>query len=209
MGFAQTERADFCDLALTAGPGAPTLCAGWTAADLVAHVWTRENDLLAQPGILLPPFASLTAERNRRALDRWGFAGLVELVRQGPPRASLFGLPGVDEAANAVEFFVHCEDVRRPSGLPRRARTPAFEEFAWRRLRGMARLFFRGSRWGVVLERGDSGESRRAAPGAVTVVVVGAPSELLLFAFGRTRDADVRLLGPDAAVRDLVATHTL
>ena len=35
------------------------------------------------------------------------------MIRSGPPRLSLFGLPGADELANVVEYFVHHEDVRR------------------------------------------------------------------------------------------------
>lgn len=208
MGFAADERSDFCDAALAVRPTAPTLCAGWTTVDLVAHVWTRENDPLSMPGIALPALAGFTERRNLAAVDRWGFRGLVELVRQGPPATSVFALPGMDEKANTVELFVHTEDIRRPNGLPRRARTPGFEELAWQRVKGMARLFFRRAGSGVVLEREDTGESFRARPGTPNVVVVGQPSELLLFTFGRTRHADVRLLGPDAPVSALVETHT-
>lgn len=208
MGFAPAERADFCESAVVVGPGAPTLCEGWTAADLVAHVWTRENDPVAAAGIVVPALGRLTEEHNRRALQRWGFTGLVELVRQGPPRGTFYALPGVDESANAVEFFVHTEDLRRPNGLPRRPRTDAFEDMAWRRLSAMARLSFRAAATGVVLEREPTGATVRAKPGASTVVVLGRPSELLLFAFGRTRDADVRLVGTDRAVAALVGTHT-
>lgn len=206
MGFASAERSDFCESALAAGPDSPTLCEGWTVADLVAHAWTRENDLVAVAGVVVPPLASVTEQRNRRALQRWGFPGLVELVRQGPPRASFFGLPGVDEQANTAEYFIHTEDIRRPAGLPRRPRSPEFEEMAWKRLRAMARLSFRRAVSGVVLER-ETGEQLRANPGSATVTIVGVPSELLLFVSGRTRDADVLLVGPDAAASALVETH--
>ncbi len=54
MGFATAERSDFCDAALAVGPDRPTLCEGWTVADLVAHAWTRENDPVAAPGARCP-----------------------------------------------------------------------------------------------------------------------------------------------------------
>lgn len=207
MGFAKAERAALCEAALAVGPAAPTLCEGWDTADLVAHVWTRENDVLALPGVVLPPFEGLTAERNRRALQRWGFLGLVELVRHGPPRGSVFSLPGVDEQANTVEFFVHTEDVRRPNALPSRPRSAAFEDMAWRRAVGVARMAFRDAGVGIVLER-DSGECARVRRGASTVTLVGAASELLLYVFGRTAHADVQLVGTDAAVTAVRRGHS-
>lgn len=201
MGFAKAERAAFCEAALAVGPSAPTLCEGWDTADLVAHVWTRENDPLALPGVVVPALEKLTAERHRRALQRWGFLGLVELVRHGPPRGSVFSLPGVDELANTLELFVHTEDVRRPNGLPRRPRSASFEDMVWGRVARLARVAFRGLDVGLVLER-DSGETVRVRRGTSTVAVVGAASELLLFVFGRRSHAAVRLVGkPDAVAR--------
>src|SRR5918999_422676 len=44
--FARSERADLCDLLDKVGPDAPTLCRGWNAHDLAAHLWIRENDPL-------------------------------------------------------------------------------------------------------------------------------------------------------------------
>ena len=203
MAFAPAERADLCDALLAVGPSATTLCEGWTASDLVAHVWTRENDLVAAPGIAVPALAGVTEARSRRALERWGFTGLVELVRQGPPRGSVFALPGADEQANTIEMFIHTEDVRRPNGLPRRPRSDEFEEMAWRRLAAISRHVFRTTPFGVVLERQPGTDQVRAKAGARTVTVVGPPSELLLFAFGRTSDADVRLIGTPGDVATL------
>lgn len=207
MGFAANERAAFCDAALAVGPAGATLCEGWTVADLVAHVWTRENDLWAMPGIVLPAFAGVTQRRNDAALDRWGFVGLVNLVASGPNPRSPYGWPGMDDRANTIEFFVHTEDIRRPGALPRRPTERAFEDELWQRLPGIARLFFRKAGTGVRLERSDAPGQIRARGGRVTVTIVGMPSELVLFAFGRTRDADVRLIGPDAAVAALIDGH--
>ena len=104
MGFAAAQRAACCDDLLRAGPDAPTLCEGWTAADLVAHLWVRENDPVAAPGMVIGRLADLTQRRMDAALERWSFAGLVDLVRQGPPKGSAFALP--DQLFLFVLFIV-------------------------------------------------------------------------------------------------------
>ena len=59
--FAKSERADLCDLFDQVGPDAPTLCRGWDAHDLAAHLWIRENDPLGASGIVAKPLVG--AER--------------------------------------------------------------------------------------------------------------------------------------------------
>lgn len=58
----------------------------------------------------------------------------------------------------------------------------------------------RGLDVGLVLEwDGRPDRSLRVTPGARTVTVIGAPVELMLYAFGRRAAADVRLVGlPEA-----------
>src|SRR4029079_18721505 len=48
--LARRERAALCDLAVEVGPDAPTLCEGWTASDLVAHLLVRERNPVASLG---------------------------------------------------------------------------------------------------------------------------------------------------------------
>ncbi|MEZ5089955.1 MAG: TIGR03085 family metal-binding protein [Micropruina sp.] len=199
MRRAQTERAHLCDALAAAGPGAPTLCEGWTAYDLAAHVWLRENDLIGGLGYAIPALADRTERRAERLKRERGFAGLVDAIRTGPPRFSLFRLPAADEAANAAEFLIHGLDVRRPNGLPEPERPAAFDDWAWSQLR-LAKLMMRGLDVGLVLEwDGRPDRSLRVTPGARTVTVIGAPVELMLYAFGRRAAADVRLVGlPEA-----------
>ena len=199
MRRAQTERAHLCDALAAAGPGAPTLCEGWTAYDLAAHVWLRENDLIGGLGCAIPALADRTERRAERLKRERGFAGLVDAIRTGPPRFSLFRLPAADEAANAAEFLIHGLDVRRPNGLPEPERPAAFDDWAWSQLR-LAKLMMRGLDVGLVLEwDGRPDRSLRVTPGARTVTVIGAPVELMLYAFGRRAAADVRLVGlPEA-----------
>jgi hypothetical protein len=82
----------------------------------------------------------------------------------------------------------------------------------WRRLKLLARAWFRRVPVGVVLERlgsaGSDGEPEtiRAAGGSSIVTLVGTPSELMVFAHGRTGVAEVKLVGEPDALEALHAT---
>lgn len=205
MNFAKTERAELCDLFDLVGPDAPTLCEGWTSHDLAAHLWIRESDPLGAPGIMAKPLAGLTEKRMTEAKTRWSFTELVDRLRHGPARLSVFAIPGLDEQANGVEYFIHHEDVRRAGDQPQPPRQlPAeVQDLLWRRLRLMARLAFRSSPVGLTLERSDdAADTLRAVPGSSTVTMIGLPSEILLYGSGRREQAEVRLVGePDAVQR--------
>jgi uncharacterized protein (TIGR03085 family) len=215
MTFAKDERARLCDLLLAVGPDAPTLCGDWTTHDLAAHLWIRETDPLGVPGILVKPLAGLTDRRMTETKNRWPFPELVERIRNGPARFSVFALPGVDEPANTTEFFIHHEDVRRAGNEPAGPRDldAATEDWMWRRLKLLGRALFRRVSVGVVLERnpatseaGTQPETIRAQSGNPIVTVVGKPSELMMFAFGRTDPADVKLVGEPDATESLLAS---
>lgn len=200
MTFAPTERLALCEAALIAGPDAPTLDEGWTVADLMAHLYVRENDILAAMGIMVAPLADLTSRHMQAALQRFGFEGLVEAVRNGPGRWSPFRIPAVNEKANSTEFFIHHEDIRRGGDVkPTPRELPQTVEDSLWRAAGIAKMVFRSSPMGVVLERSDvPGATLRVKGGSRTVTIVGKPSELTLFLSGRREAADVRLVGePD------------
>lgn len=218
MTFAKSERLELCDLFDQVGPDAPTLCDGWTSHDLAAHLWIRETDPLGAPGILARPLAGLTERRMNETKQRWTYSELVERIRTGPARFSLFAIPGLDEGANSTEFFVHHEDVRRAGDTPRPPRDlgTETEDWIWRRIKLLGRAFFRRAPVGIVLERrvphppeGEPAlaepETIRAAAGSETVTVVGLPSELLLYANGRGERAKLELIGEDAALAKLAA----
>ena len=223
MSFAKSERAALCDLFEASGPDAATLCEGWTTHDLAAHLWIRETDPVGAGGILAKPLAGLLERRMSETRSRWPYAELVDKVRNGPARFSVFAIPGVDEGANTTEFFIHHEDVRRAGDRPGAPREVGVEveEWMWRRLKLLARAHFRRSRVGVVLERAASpanpdgpgptgpdaqAETIRAVTGAPIVTVVGPPTELTLLANGRTAAAQVRYVGDPEAVEALKAT---
>ncbi len=208
MSFAKSERAELCDLFDLVGPDAPTLCDGWRAHDLAVHLWIRETDPVGVSGMLARPLSGLLERRMADTKQRWEFPQLVDKIRNGPARFSVFSFPGVDEPANTTEFFVHHEDVRRAGDHPQGARSlgDEVEEWMWRRLKLLGRAFFRRAQVGVVLERLGSTDAAgepdtiRAVSGAFIVTVVGQPSELMFFAHGRTATAEVKLVGEPEAI---------
>jgi len=212
MGYARDERLALCALLDQAGPREPTLCAGWATLDLAAHLVIREHRPDAGLGLLGGPLAAHTRSVQRRMAQRTPYPRLVQMIRNGPPRLSLFGLPGADERANVVEYFAHHEDVRRaqPDWEPRKL-DPGLTEVLWRRL-GMARFVLRKAPVGVELARDDRPEPTASGGPRVritarartpVVTVTGTPAELTLWALGRTTAARVRLDGSDAAVAAL------
>jgi uncharacterized protein (TIGR03085 family) len=210
VSYSREERLALATLLEESGPDRPTLCAGWQTRDLAAHLVLRESRPDAAAGVLGGPLAGYTAKVQRRIADKLGYAGLIAAFRSGPPRLSPFALPGVDEAANTIEHFVHHEDVRRavPDWTPREL-SAGLSESLWRRLKS-AKMNLRKAPVGIELTRddGNDGDGRfrltmKNATPAVTVT--GAPAELTMWALGRVSAANVRLDGPEDAVARLQA----
>jgi len=208
--YAQEERAALADLLAETGPEGPTLCEGWQTRDLAAHLVLRERRPDAAAGVMGGPLAGYTARVQRQYLDKYSYPELIALFKSGPPALSAFAIPGADEAANTVEYFVHHEDVRRAAeGWTERSLDAGLTEALWKRLKG-ARLFLRSAPTGVVLAREDDGKldlivAKAAAP---SVTVTGSPAELTLWSMGRVSAAHVTLDGPDEAVAKLKAWRT-
>jgi uncharacterized protein (TIGR03085 family) len=204
------ERLALAALLEETGPEAPTLCAGWLTRDLAAHLVLREHRPDAAAGVLGGPLAPYTARVQRRLLNRHSYAELVAIFRNGPPRLSPFALPGADEQANTVEYFVHHEDVRRAQpGWQPRTISDGLSDALWRRLKS-ARFFLRKAPVGIELARDGGAEGggpyrvtvKNATP---TVTVIGTPAELTMWAMGRTSAAKVRFDGTVEAVAALRA----
>jgi uncharacterized protein (TIGR03085 family) len=217
VSYSRDERLALCALLEKTGPDAPTLCAGWNTGDLAAHLVLRERRPDAVGGVIGGPLAGYTAKVQDRIKQRTPFADLVRTIRSGPPRLSIMGLPGMDERANAVEFFVHHEDVRRagPDSAPRDI-SSGESDMLWQRLR-LARFMLRKAPVGVELAREspDMGEVRPDGPAyritaknaTPAVTVIGTPAELTLWAMGRTTAARVRYDGIEAAVSKLTEAN--
>ncbi len=209
MSFARDERAALSALLDETGPAAPTLCEGWQTVDLAAHLVLRERRPDAAAGIMGGPLAGHNERVRRTLIARTPYRQLVDQIRSGPPRMSVFGIPGMDERLNTVEYFVHHEDVRRGAdGWEPRDIGAGLTDLLWQRLRG-ARFIFRKAPVGVELVRDDrpaaGGQPVRITANARTpmVTVTGSPAELTLWAMGRATAARVRLDGSEPDVRKL------
>lgn len=211
MTYAREERVALCTVLDRTGPDAATLCEGWQTADLAAHLVLREHRPDAAVGILGGPMAGYTARAQRKLLASVPYPKLVEMIRSGPPRLSFFGIPGVDAKANFAEYFVHHEDVRRAQeGWQPRELDDGLADAIWGLL-SQARLMLRKVPVGIEFARDDTrqhADGKRAVRMTVrgrtpVVTVIGAPAELLMWTFGRTGAAVIKLEGAEADVAAL------
>jgi uncharacterized protein (TIGR03085 family) len=195
------ERHELSDLLDRLGPDQPTLCEGWTTADLAAHLVVRERDPRSGPGILLGGrFEEYTDKLMARQLERYGYTATVERVRTGPPWGPM-RIPPLRHAMNLVEYFTHHEDVRRPSGLGPRTDRPDLDDELWSYVRRMGPMMVRRAKLDGVrltLQRPD-GASVDAGKGDQVVTMAGAPGELVLALYGRD-GAEVTYEGQEQAV---------
>ncbi|GAA4366380.1 TIGR03085 family metal-binding protein [Nocardioides caricicola] len=199
--LAKRERRELCDLALALGPDAPTLCEGWTASDLMAHLVVRERKPVASIGNVVERFSGL----NQRAMAKQqarGFEVLVERYRT--PALFLRAVPPVDEAMNGFELLVHHEDLRRgAASWEPRDLDPAELDLLWSRLSKGMKFFGRRIPVPTVLRRSDTGATTVAKPGDDPVTVSGPVVELVLLLFGRSALRDVTFEGPEDKVEEL------
>jgi len=204
VSYSRDERLALCALLDKTGPDAPTLCAGWNTGDLAAHLVLRERRPDAAAGVLGGPLAGHTARVQNRIKQQVPFPDLVRAIRSGPPRLSPMALPGMDERFNAVEYFVHHEDVRRANGSGPRTNPPAEDAALFRNVARAGRLLshrLRGA--GLDLVWAGTDKVITARRGEPTAQVSGLPGELILFLFGRRDAADVEVTGPPDAIEAL------
>lgn len=205
MILAQQQRQALCDTALAVGPDAPTLCSPWTVKDLLAHLVIRERRPDTLPGIGVSAFAGHTDKVQDEFAAR-DFADLVDLVRQGPPKWAPTAIPAVDNAINTTEFVIHHEDIRRaqPDWSPAEMSSQT-EQGVWDSLKRIAKISYRQAPTGVVLVSPGYGRmlAHRPSAGRASVVLTGAPVELILHAFGRTGVAQIDITGDEADVAAL------
>lgn len=199
--LAKRERREICDLALTLGPDAPTLCEGWTASDLVAHLVVRERKPIASMGNVVDRFSGLTRRAMARQQAR-GYEVMVETYRS--PALFLRALPPVDEAMNGFELLVHHEDLRRGAqDWQPRELAPAELDLLWTRLSKGMRFFGRRLPVPTVIQRADTGDTTVGMKGDDPATVTGPVVELVLYLFGRSAIRDVTFDGPADKVEAL------
>lgn len=202
MSFTTNERAGMSVSFASVGPDAPTMCAGWTTRDLLAHLLVRERRPDAAGGILIGALAKRT-ERVMAAIATAPYDDMIAQFRDGPPLWSPFALPVLGNKANLAEFFVHHEDILRaqPQWTIADRRHVGEAELAGL-LKMMGRLLYRKSPVGVVL-RSSGQPDVVARKGTPHVVVVGEPTEIVLHGYGREADKLAVVVTGDAA--DVVA----
>lgn len=201
--LALRERRALCDLAQLLGPDAPTLCEGWDAQDLVAHLLVRERDPISSLGNVVPQLAGLTekAMARRRAQP---FEVEVETLRSPSPPLRL--VPPVDRLINTFEMVVHHEDLRRgQQDWTPRSLAPTDVDLLWSQLSRGASFFGRSLPVPTVLRRADTGATATVRKGPDPVTVTGEVVELVLFLYGRSALHDLSFDGPADRVAELRA----
>ena len=206
MHLVHASRLALAEALLAAGPSADTLCAGWQARHLAAHLVLRENSPLGA-GVLFKPLAAKLESRLQELADdakkSEGYTGLVRRFRTGPSKYSPFSIDRVSTAANLSEFFIHTEDIRRArSQWAPRVLDRDYTEMLWQDLTRRARLYYRHSPVGVILAR-PNGERCIAKKAANPVTITGPVAELLLHASGRGTSALVTFEGSDDSIKAL------
>jgi len=199
---ATRERHQFADELVAAGPDAPTLCGGWTARDLAAHVVIRERRPDAAAGILIGALSGHT-DKVQAKTAAGGWDELVDQVRSGPPRWSPTRIDKVDRAVNTIEFFVHTEDVRRAApGWTARDLDAGLADDLAAALTRAGKMLTKSAPTGVTLAP-EGRQAIVAHAGDPMVTVSGPIGELVLFVHGRRDHARVEFDGPDDAVAEL------
>jgi uncharacterized protein (TIGR03085 family) len=229
MNAVRRQRARLVDLLGALTPeqwAAETMCRGWDAGDVAAHLVVREREPWAAAGIVLPPLRRLTDARTA-ARKRAGQHALVERLRSGPPLPWTLGFPGRLQVA---EDYIHAEDVRRGGAADLREGSTADlepddgtgdaerEQVLWGAVARFATLTLRGVRAEGVLAMTDGTRTRAYTLGTAiarpagdrdlerTATVTAPAGELLLFATGRV-GARVEVSGPDDLVEALGASR--
>lgn len=205
--LARRERLALCDLFEEVGPDAPTLCEGWTTADLAAHLVVRERDPIGAAGILVPPLASVTDQAMQKARERYGYEGLVRALREGPPVGPFRWF---EDPLGLNEYFVHHEDVRRGDGTrgPRdEAETGDLDEALWNNLRRAAKLMTLRVRGVPLVLEWPGRAAHTVHRGKDPVTLLARPTELTLYLNGRKQAAEVEVEGPEERREKLEAAN--
>ena len=201
-------RADLVAALRAAHPQDATLCEGWQARHLAAHVVLRERRPVHVALDKIYPLSTLEDVADE-AVDSQAYARLVDQVEQGPSVASPMGWFAI---TNVLEFHVHAQDVRRGHTLPAAPvlLPEGLSAALWTSTRAMATM-----RYCSAAARGGSGlilvsPTARAviARGPRSVVLRGTAIELALWVSGRERASLAALEGHEQAIEDFLLAHS-
>src|SRR5262245_7935956 len=202
MGWVPAERRAIVATLQETDPDATTLCGGWTARHVLAHLVQREQKPFTRIADQLskaPPGEERFQSRMvARAGTQEGYLALMGRFLRGPHIWS--PVAWAPETFNLLEFVVHHEDIRRGGPEPAEPRTlpKGQDKSVWRRVSPVARLYFRRSPVPVSLATSD-GRARVVKGGPDGVTLTGDPVEIALYLGGRREAARVALTGSTAA----------
>lgn len=191
MTFSDVQRHKLVHLLREVGPDAPTLCEGWTTLDLIIHLVIRENYPLAAAGMMVPQLSAKLAAQTQQLKATVPYTELVDRWERG---SRLWPVAKADRWLNAVEHFVHYEDVSRAQ--PGKADQPqhvdrADEQALLRGLKSMSKMLLRSSTVPVVVQpdgwpRVVVHDTRGVVHNGSGVATVSGPvGEIVLWLFGR------------------------
>lgn len=192
-----SERENLIELLKETPFDAPTLCEGWNAQHLAAHLLLREGKPSVAAGIALPPLAErtdrITNELAESLDNQRKYTSAIDsfAALEGPFKIRT-RKPQADAAMNLIEYFVHIEDIRRaqdswePREMPR-----AVQEYMWNMLLKRAKLMA-GKHFpqGLILKAPGFDPAEKTIikgknPSIEPTVLTGEPGELVLYLFGR------------------------
>lgn len=207
----KSERHELAELLHAVGPDAPTLCDGWDAHDLAVHLRIRETDPLAAAGMVVKPLGGLLASRSARLREELGFDELVDLIEAGPQLPNPLAIAKIDERVNAIEYFVHHEDIRRAAdSWQPRVLPGVVDDSLWATACTMARFRLARARVGVLFERVRDGlvsdERVVVATGPRPATLTATGAELVMWLYGRKSAAKVEFSGDQGSIEKLQAT---
>ncbi len=167
-----------CDALADVPADASTLCAGWTAHDLAAHLWALKQ---RDPRWWVGPTGRSRARALRHEVP---YPDLVARLRESRPGFACMPDDRLTGHLHSLgEYFVHGEDVARPNGVDRGPVSDELADALWRRAGQAARILHRRTR-GLILQRPD-GTAQQPTKGSPTLVVTCDPAEVILWVYGR------------------------
>ncbi|MPV49916.1 maleylpyruvate isomerase family mycothiol-dependent enzyme [Pseudactinotalea sp. HY160] len=191
------ERDALVRALLATDPQTPTLCEGWQARHLAAHLYLRRHRPWAMGQL------SSVAER---AADPAAYLDVVAEFAAPVPARSPLALLDRSDAANLAEYVIHHEDLRRGeaagAGAVAREFPAEMTAAVLAQLRVFSMRMLRGCPVGVVLAT-PAGISRVVRTGPAPVTIRGTAADLALALAGRLRAAHVRWVGPPRAIEAL------
>ena len=182
------------------GWATPSLCAGWTVRDVVAHLLMAYELSVPRFLVLMVParFSFDRMAHGWAVRDRRGPAELLDVLATLPGRA--FNVPGAPPEAPLSHLVMHAEDVHRPLRSGAHAGPEAADTTLDQLTGRMQGLLGAGALDGLALASSDT--PWRHGDGAT---VEATSSALLVTLGGRTAALD-ELEGPGA---DLLRTRVL